>query len=60
LAVIAIIVAWLAWLRMSWGAPPIRLPQRAGRWLAVAMPAVIIAYGVLRNVPVAPLRALAP
>jgi hypothetical protein len=59
-AVAAIVAAWLGWLRMSWGAPPIRLPQRAQRWLAVAMPVVIITYGVLRNVPVAPLRALAP
>ena len=60
LALTAIVVAWFGWLRSSWGATPLRLPASAGRWLAVAMPVLIIAYGVLRNLPVAPLRALAP
>jgi hypothetical protein len=60
IALVAIITVWLAWLRVSWGASPIRMPQRAGRLLAVALPALVIAYGVLRNIPVDPLRSLAP
>jgi hypothetical protein len=60
LALIAIVAAWFGWLRSSWGARPLRLPASAARRLAVAMPILIIAYGVLRNLPVAPLRALAP
>ncbi len=60
LALAAIMIAWLGWLRVSWGRPPVRLPRSAGRWAALAMPALIIAYGVLRNLPITPLRALAP
>ena len=36
------------------------MPPQAGRWLSIAMPVLLIAYGVLRNLPVAPARALAP
>ncbi len=60
LAVVAIVVAWMAWLRVSWGRPALRMPPRAGRWLVIALPVLIIVYGVLRNVPLAPFRALAP
>lgn len=59
-AAVAIVAAWFGWLRVSWGAPPIRVPQRAGRWLVIAAPVLILGYGLLRNIPVAPLRALAP
>jgi hypothetical protein len=59
-AVVAIVAAWLGWLRVSWGASPIRIPHRGARWLAITAPALILVYGVLRNLPVAPLRALAP
>ena len=58
--VVAVVAVWLGWLRVSWGAPPIRIPRRSARWLAVTAPALILVYGVLRNLPVAPLRALAP
>jgi hypothetical protein len=57
---VAIIAVWVSWLRVSWSAPPLRLPQRSGRLLAFAIPALLIAYGTLRNIPIAPLRALAP
>ena len=60
LVLVAIVAAWLAWLRVSWGAAPRPLPKRAVRWLAVILPTVVLAYGVLRNLPVAPLRSLAP
>lgn len=58
-ALLAIAVAWLAWLRTSWDAP-IHWPRSTGRWMAVILPATVLGYGVLRNIPVAPLRALAP
>jgi Protein of unknown function (DUF2752) len=60
LALLAIVAAWFAWLRVSWGAVPITVPKRAVRCLAVVLPVVVVAYAVLRNLPVAPLRALAP
>ena len=59
-AIVAIAVAWLGWLRVAWGGPPLRMPRWAGRWLTLTVPVVILAYGVLRNLPVAPFRALAP
>ena len=60
IALAAIVTVWVAWLRVSWGAPPIRLPQRTTRWLAFVVPALVVSYGVLRNVPLDPLRTLAP
>ncbi len=60
LALAAIVVVWVGWLRVSWGAQPIHVSQRVGRLLAVIAPVLVVTYGVLRNVPVAPLRALAP
>jgi hypothetical protein len=59
-ALVAILVVWSNWVRVSWGAPSLRIPPRMVRWLAIATPALVLVYGVLRNVPVAPLRALAP
>ena len=59
-AVLAIVAVWVAWLRVSWGAVPMRVPKRTARWLAIILPVVVIAYGVLRNLPVEPLKALAP
>jgi hypothetical protein len=60
LAVTAIVFGWLCWVRASWGAPTIRVPQRVQRRLAFTVPALLLTYGVLRNLPVAPLRFLAP
>ncbi len=60
LALVAIVVAWMAWLRVSWGRPAFRMPPWAGRWVVIALPVLIIVYGVLRNVPISPLRTLAP
>ena len=59
-ALAAIVVVWLGWVRVSWGASPMRVPPHTARWLAIITPALLLLYGVLRNVPVAPLRALAP
>jgi hypothetical protein len=60
LVLAAIVVVWAGWVRVVWGGQPIHVPQRVGRMLAVITPALVIVYGVLRNVPVAPLRTLAP
>ena len=57
---VGILVAWCAWLPVSWGAAPRALPPALRRGLTSIAPAVLIVYGVLRNIPVAPLRALAP
>lgn len=59
LAVVAIVVGWLAWLRVSWGRAPIRAP-RVERWLLPALAVSLLTYGVVRNIPIAPLRSLAP
>ena len=58
--VVAIVVAWVAWMQVAWGHRPIRVPERVGRWLWPALPALVLLYGVLRNIPVAPLKSLAP
>jgi hypothetical protein len=59
-ALAVVVVAWLGWLRMSWGASAIRVPHSIGRWLVVTAPVLALVYTVLRNLPVEPLRALAP
>jgi hypothetical protein len=59
-AVIAIAVAWLGWLRASWDQPAIRLPRHTVRMVGTVLPVLLIAYGVLRNIPAVPFRALAP
>jgi Protein of unknown function (DUF2752) len=58
IALAAIVVAWWGWVRVSWGGAPIRLPRATGRWSAILLPTLLIAYGVLRNMP--GLQALAP
>jgi hypothetical protein len=61
LVLMAIVAAWWRWTRTAWGAPspPIRALSQNGpgaMWLA----AVLVAYAVLRNVPLDALRWLAP
>ncbi len=64
LVLAAVVLAWGSWTvrafarrRARWvRSPGELLPARAGPLLGVAL----VAYGVLRNVPWAPLRALAP
>jgi len=59
-ALAVIVIVWFSWVRTSWGGQLMRVPPRTARWLAIITPALLLVYGVLRNVPVAPLRALAP
>lgn len=58
LVLVAIIGAWWRWTRSAWGtgSPPITANTSWTMWLA----AVLVAYGVLRNVPIDALRWMAP
>jgi hypothetical protein len=60
LVLVAAVIAWGGWLRASWGGSTIHLSPTTTRWLAAALPTLVIAYGVLRNLPMQPFRALAP
>jgi hypothetical protein len=60
---IAVVAGWWWWLRTSWGRQPARLPTAAARWVrpgAIGLVTMVVVYGVLRNIPVAPFPALAP
>jgi hypothetical protein len=60
LVLVATLGAWWSWLRTSWGYPGVRWPRRVVRLTAVWLPAALIVYSVLRNIPSAPFTALAP
>lgn len=60
LVLVAILVSWWSWVRTSWGRPGVHVPRQVARRLAAVLPAALIAYGVLRNIPAAPFRSLAP
>lgn len=60
IVLVAVVAGWWSWTRSSWGRPALRMPTRAMRPIAVGLPVLIIAYGVLRNLPFAPFSALAP
>jgi Protein of unknown function (DUF2752) len=59
-ALAVIVVAWLGWLTGRWSPTVARVPPRVKQWSAAAGLAMMITYSVLRNLPVAPFRALAP
>lgn len=60
LALVGIALAWAVWAMRCWGrtvrSPIERMPARWG----TALLAVVLVYGVLRNLPFAPFDALAP
>lgn len=60
LALVGIVLAWAVWALRCWGRdvrnPVDRLPTR---WSTVLL-IVVVAYGVVRNIPLAPFRVLAP
>jgi len=60
LALVAIIGSWWSWMRRSWGRQGIRVPRTVARRSAAWLPAALVLYGVLRNIPVAPFKSLAP
>jgi Protein of unknown function (DUF2752) len=58
--VVAAVVGWFTWFQHS---RQRRLPwtgRRPPPWLATVMAVVLLVYGVLRNIPAAPFRTLAP
>lgn len=63
---LAIVATWVAWTRRSFGLSPTRLAvtfaslRDRTRWSGPALLLTTVAYGVVRNLPIAPLRSLAP
>lgn len=60
LVVLAIGFAWLAWASTASGRPMRSVADVLPRWWGGALATVLVVYGVARNVPISPLRALAP
>lgn len=60
LVLVAAVAGWWSWARVSWGHAGLRMPAWAVRPLAVGLPIALVAYGVLRNLPITPFRSLAP
>jgi hypothetical protein len=56
----AVVVAWVGWLRESWDRPRRSWPEWVPRAAQTVMPTALVLYGVLRNIPAAPSRSLAP
>jgi hypothetical protein len=66
-ALIAIIAAWWAWVRRSFGLPLDRPTawvvasiRSAPRWASISLLVLVVVYAVVRNIPAAPFDALAP
>lgn len=57
---VAVVASWWGWMRTSWGKAERVWPAWTRQWMATGMAVALVAYGVLRNVPWAPLRTLAP
>jgi hypothetical protein len=60
LVLVAVVARWWSWLRTSWGHRGIRLPAAVSRHAGAVIAVAMVVYGVLRNIPVAPFRSLAP
>ena len=61
LALVLIAGAWWGWVRRAWERPPRRhLARRLPAWTTPVGVAAIVIYGVARNLPWSPMRALAP
>ena len=58
LVIVLLVAGWIHWTRRAFGAAPARMRVPAGAWLVAA--AVVVLFGVLRNIPAEPFRALAP
>jgi hypothetical protein len=57
---VAAVVVWLRWLGDAWGRSPRAWPQWVYRSMHTVAPGIVLTYGVLRNIPAAPFRSLAP
>jgi len=60
IAVVGIVWLLVSWTRVAWDRPALRLPRRAERWLLIGGPVLLFGFGLLRNIPAAPFRSLAP
>jgi hypothetical protein len=60
LVLVAVVAGWWSWTARSWGGSALRMPRWAIHPLATMLPLAVVAYGVLRNLPFAPFRSLAP
>ena len=60
IVLVATVGAWWSWFRTSWGRPGLQVPRGLSRGLTAVLPAALVIYGVLRNIPSAPFRSLAP
>jgi hypothetical protein len=57
---VAALVGWFTWLQHTRGRTLPWTGWRPPPWFAVVAPLVLVAFAVVRNLPVAPLDALAP
>lgn len=57
---VGVLLAFWGWARRCWDRPPLRRPAWTHPLLTWVLPALLVAYGVLRNIPTAPFDALAP
>ncbi len=55
-----VVAKWWSWTRTAWGRPGIGVPVAVQRHAGVVVAVVLVVYGVLRNLPFAPFRSLAP
>ncbi len=60
LVLVAIVLAWGTWTARSFGRAVRNPIERLPRWFGPSMLVAVVVFGVVRNLPVAPLRALAP
>jgi hypothetical protein len=60
LALLGIVVAWWNWMCTAWGRPAVVNPSWVKYGISNVLPALLVVYGVARNLPIAPFRSLAP
>jgi hypothetical protein len=61
LVLVAVVASWWGWLRSAWGRPLQHTwSPTIRRTASTVLPVVLVVYGVLRNIPLTPFRALAP
>jgi hypothetical protein len=60
MVLVGVLAAYWSWARRCWGRAPLRRPAWTIPFLTWVLPAMLIVYGVLRNIPAAPFDALAP
>jgi hypothetical protein len=59
LVALVLVAGWWTWTRAAFGGRPALLARVSSSWW-VGTAVALAAYGVLRNIPLAPLRSLSP